>query len=59
MCLLSYLVNEGVQNLPIVALWCSMCHSLMWDVVDVAMLQPSGQIKNVIVTRNGFGLYAT
>lgn len=39
MCLLSYLVNEGVQNLPIVALWCSMCHSLIQDVVDVAMLQ--------------------
>lgn len=39
MCLLSYLVNEGVQNLPIVALWCSMCHSLIQDVVGVAMLQ--------------------
>lgn len=44
MCLLSYLVNEGVQNLPIVALRCWMCHSLMKDVVDVAMLQPNAQI---------------
>lgn len=47
MCSLSYLVNEGVQNFPIVALWCSMCHSLKQDVVDVAMSRPSAVVESI------------
>lgn len=52
MSLLSYLIYQGVQNLPIVALWCSVCHFLIQDMVTVnhAAAQPSNPNMTVFST---------